>query len=256
MGPIWARELGRPAILGHRGASAHYPENTMLAFSKAIEAGADGVELDLRQCASGELMVFHDEDLSRMCGESRQVGQLSRKELGEVRVRGERIPVLSDVLQAFPDARINLELKPHPVASHFAVVRELVHEVRAAHAFDRVLVSSFDPRLLAMCRALAPEMPRGLLCAEEHSLPLRRAWAAPFLDLAAIHPEHTLINAERLLHWWDRGYQVNTWTVDDPTILTRLATLGVDSLICNDPGAALAHLRAACVPSANSPVKN
>lgn len=233
----------RPLILGHRGASAHYPENTIAAFRGAMEAGADGVELDVRLCASGELVVFHDEELSRLCEEEGVVSSLSWSQLSELSVSGEPIPLLSQVLHALPNALINVELKKHPLPLALALVRATVSTIRSAGATQRVLLSSFDPRLLALLRVIAPQLPRGLLFYDGQALPMRRAWLAKTLAVCALHPVHKLVTGDRLHKWHNAGFQVNTWTVDDPNEIRHLARLGVDAIISNDPGQALEALR-------------
>jgi len=108
-----------PIILGHRGASAEAPENTLAAFRLAVEQGADGVELDVWRCGSGEVVVHHDPDTARTGGVARLVSstpwaELRRLDVGSwkgERFAGERIPLLAEVLDALPTAVVNVELK-------------------------------------------------------------------------------------------------------------------------------------------------
>src|SRR5512147_1741217 len=143
-----ARAGGRPLVLGHRGASADAPENTLAAFRLAIEQGADGVELDVWRCGSGEVVVIHDEDARRVAGAPLRIAEAPLAALRELdagawkgeRFRGERIPLLAEVLEALPAARVNVELKGDgaggPVAAATAAV------IRRARAEARVIVSS------------------------------------------------------------------------------------------------------------------
>jgi glycerophosphoryl diester phosphodiesterase len=239
LGRAWLRDLGRPFILGHRGASALEPENTMAAFEAARRDGADGIELDLQLSACGELVVFHDDDLKRLCGDARLVREVSWEELSELRVEGQAIPRLSEVLEALPDAMINIELKKLPISLARPLVQSTLDAVAAHRSLPRVLLSSFDPRLLGLARLLDPKVPRALLYAGNQGLPLRRGWSSPALALAALHPQETLVTPQYLERAHRRGYLVNTWTVDDPDRLCELAGIGVDAVICNDPGAAL-----------------
>jgi glycerophosphoryl diester phosphodiesterase len=214
----------------------------MAAFEGAMAAGARGIELDVRLCRSGELVVFHDEDLSRLCGDTRAVADLSWSELRTLRVGGEPIPRLHQVLAEWPQAIINIELKRHPMSHALALVQACAQHVEDARALRRVVVSSFDPRLLLMLRVLEPNLARGLLFAREQGLPLRRGWLARALAPAAVHPEEVLITPRRMRHWRKRGYRVHTWTVDDPARIVELAAIGVHAIICNDPAAAIAAL--------------
>lgn len=244
LGHAWLQERGRPFVLGHRGASAHEPENTMPAFAAAMQAGGDGFELDARLTRCGELVVFHDEDLWRMCGDARRVSQLEWSELSRMRVGGQQIPRLRDVLEEFPGPLVNIELKKHPLSQALPLVQATLAAIAETRAISRVLVSSFDPRLLALLRLLEPKVPRALLSAREQGLLLRRGWLARGLGLVAVHPEEVMVSARSVARAHRRGYRVNTWTVDDPNRIRELASFAVDALICNDVGAALQALRA------------
>jgi glycerophosphoryl diester phosphodiesterase len=114
--------------------------------------------------------------------------------------------------------------------------------IRRAGAQARVLVSSFDFRLLAAFRAVAPEVPCGLLFDATHPWRLRVALAARRLRVAALHPETALCTAARLRRWRARGLMVNAWTVDDPAEVARLSGLGATCLITNAPGEVVRQL--------------
>src|SRR5512138_3482216 len=115
--PRAPRAPGRPLVLGHRGASADAPENTLAAFRLAMAQGADGVELDVWRCATGEVVVTHDEDTRRVAGASLRVpdaplAALRALDVGAFagpRFGGERMPLLSEVLEALPGAVVNVE---------------------------------------------------------------------------------------------------------------------------------------------------
>lgn len=249
--PSWERPAGAPPlIIGHRGASAHAPENSLAAFQRALADGADGVELDVLLCASGEVVVFHDDDLVRLGGRPERIAALSLAELRAVRLRsGAAIPLLEEVLEACgPRLLVNVELKASGVSA--AGVRALVDGVarvvaRAGAAVaERILVSSFHPGAVAAWQRRQHAIRAGLLFEREASLPLRRAWALPWLRPFAVHPERVLCTADAAARWRRRGYRINVWTVDDPVEVQRLAAMGVDGLITNDPArtrAVLSH---------------
>ena len=236
--------MKRPLVIAHRGASRDAPENTLAAFSLAVKQRADGVELDVMRCASGELVVFHDDDLARLGGgsEADQVRRMSWDALRERDVgRGEHMPTLDQVFDVVGELLVNVELKSAPTWAErarddglAAGVAELIARRRLA---DRVLVSSFDPLLLKRFRARAPRVATGLLFAHDQSLPLRNAWARPWVRPTAVHPESVLVDAVSLRGWHDAGYVVNVWTVDDPGEVRCLAALGVDGIITNTPAA-------------------
>jgi glycerophosphoryl diester phosphodiesterase len=242
----------RPLVLGHRGASAEAPENTLAAFRLAMAEGADGVELDVWRCASGEVVVFHDEDARRIAGEALRIRDAPLAALRALdvgahrgsRFRGERIPLLAEVLAALPGAVVNVELKSRGRDLRLAAAAAQV--IAAAGASDRVIISSFDFRLLSAFRVAAPDLPVGLLFDAEHPWRLRTALAIPLLGPAAVHPDRRLVTPSRVARWRERGLGVNVWTVDAPEEVERLARLGVTALISNVPGRAREVVRRAC----------
>jgi glycerophosphoryl diester phosphodiesterase len=233
---------GRPLVLGHRGASAEAPENTIAAFSLALAQGADGVELDAQRCASGEVVVVHDASLARTTGLAELVTRAPWSVLRTLdagswkseRFRGERVPLLSEVLESFPRL-VNVELKCD-TADDGGLTAEVVRVVRAAKAGDRVLFSSFNAACLWRARRLAPGIPRALLFEQDQRWPFRSGALAPLLGAQAMHPEHVLATPERVSRWRRRGYSVGCWTVDDPEAAARLHQSGVGSVITNWPG--------------------
>jgi glycerophosphoryl diester phosphodiesterase len=247
------RAAGRPLVLGHRGASALAPENTLAAFQLALAGGADGVELDVWRCASGEVVVIHDEDTARTCGERLRVPESPLAALRALdagawkgdRHRGERIPVLAEVLEALPGAVVNVELKGRPGRPDPALAAAVARTIRGARAVERVVVSSFDFRLVAAFRAAAPEVATGLLFEASWHWRLRVPLAAARLGPSALHPDRRLCTPPRLARWAARGLSVNVWTVDAPAELERLCAGGVTSVICNDPARARQVVRRA-----------
>jgi len=219
------RPIGRPLLLGHRGASALCPENSLEAFQRAAADGADGVELDVLCCATGEVMVFHDDDLARLGGgRPQRIADLPYRELRDLTLTsGARIPTLQQALEACgPRLLVNIELK----ASGFgggpigALVERVAAIVADRGVASRVLVSSFHPRAVRLWMRRVPGVPAGLLFERAAPLPLRRGWAIPWLRPAGVHPEAVLCTLPRV------------------QALRGLAAMGVDGIICNDPGRA------------------
>jgi glycerophosphoryl diester phosphodiesterase len=232
-------------ILGHRGASADAPENTLPAFRLALSAGADGVELDARLCASGEVVVFHDATLERLTGRPGLVAETSWSTLRtlEVATPGGRapIPLLSEVMEALPrTAFINVELKADGNCFQLAtrVARLLLEGDHQSH----VVVSSFQPLCLLALAARAPTLQRGFLLDPDHPYWLQAGLLAPLVGRDAVHPADSQLTRERLNHWHARGREVAVWTVDEVARARTLREWGVDSLITNRPGALLAAL--------------
>src|SRR6516164_7998388 len=139
-----------PLAFAHRGGAAHAPENSWRAFEHAVGLGYRYLETDLQATADGVLVAFHDRTLTRVCGQGGQVRQLTHAELAAARIDGtEPIPVLEDLLAAWPDVRFNLDVKDVPA------IAPLPEVLRRTNAWDRVCVVSFSAsRLRATRQAL------------------------------------------------------------------------------------------------------
>lgn len=206
----------------------------MAAFRLAREMGADGIELDAQRCASGEIVVMHDDSLGRTTGFAGLVTETAWSVIGTLDAgRGERVPLLSQVLAEIP-LRINVELKCDR-ADDRGLTAQVVKLVREARATDRVLLSSFNPLCLARARLLAPEIPRALLFESGQQWVFRSALAAPLLGVKSLHPEHILATPGRVKRWRKRGYLVACWTVNDLEAAARLVDSGATGIITNHP---------------------
>ena len=229
--------------IAHRGASAAAPANTLAAFEKAIELGADGAELDTHLSADGVPMVIHDFDVDASTDGSGLVAHMTLAQLKQLDAgsyfdsafAGERIPTLEEVLEAVGDRLLlNIELKTNSWRDN-GLERAVATQVEEHNLGHRVLFSSFNPYSLRRVKRFAPHIPAGLLYAPDMPLPLRRAWLAFLAPHEARHPEHTMVDARYMAWAQRRGYRVNPWTVDDPEEMRRLINLGVHSIITNVP---------------------
>lgn len=229
-------------ILGHRGASADAPENTLPAFAEAMAQGADGVELDAMVCGSGEVVVCHDERLDRLAGVDWEVGRTPLERLRRARVGAASIPTLEEVLDLLPPtALVNVELKSDGVDDRGLSVK-VADLVLARGLLERVLVSSFNPLCLMRLAARAPRVRRGFLIDPDRAFAWQDAVLTPLTASHSVHPHFTQVTAERMARWRGRGLEVATWTVDDPGQARALWALGVTYLITNRPGAIRAAL--------------
>ncbi len=244
--PSYPSVPGRPLVLGHRGASADAPENTLAAFRMALAQGADGFELDVWRCRGGEPVVIHDADCRRtgqapLVVREEPLSRLRELDVGMWRgepFAGERIPTLSEVLDAFPDAVVNVELKSARVPD-LGLAVEVVRTLRQQRAEPRVVVSSFSAALLGAFRSLAPDVATGFLVSPGAIAWARAEAAVRAIRPAAIHLALELATDRRLEAWTRAGMNVLVWTVDDPVEVERLARLGVAAVVSNRPG--LAH---------------
>jgi glycerophosphoryl diester phosphodiesterase len=241
------RDGSSPYVFGHRGVRGAAPENTMAAFDVAARAGADGIELDVRLCRSGELVVCHDPTLERLTAgrDVRRVADLDADEISRVDVGdGQGVPLLRDVfgMAQGRGLRVNVELK-RDVPSRPRLVGETVRMLRDLGPFvPRVLVSSFDPWMLAYLGWLLPGVLRGYLFAPSPAY-LRTGWPAIALGADAVHPERTLCRADRIRRWRARGKLINVWTVNDADEARALSALGVDAIITDAPRAIIDAVR-------------
>ncbi len=230
-------------LLGHRGASHDFPENTLEAFTGAVAQGADGVELDVMRCRTGELVVCHDEWLDRLAGEHVEIAtaswaRLQRVDVGSVRgFPAARLPLLDEVFEALPSPLVvNVELKCETLDDHglSVAVGQRVVDRRLA---DRVFVSSFNPWCLVRLGQAFPQLRRGLLID-----PDKAYWPQALLWLGvtartSVHPHWRACTAPRVERWHAQGFEVAAWTVDDVEVARSLEAMGVDWLITNRPGA-------------------
>ena len=222
----------RPLIIGHRGASADAPENTLAAFALALEQNADGIEFDVQLCADGVPVVMHDDTVDRTCDGVGRVSDLSLAELKMLTIENEHpVPTLDEVFAALGQRTLyNVELKAlglHDGGLSAAVARCIVTHGVAG----QVLVSSFSPLTLREARRhLPPSVPVGLL-RERRLTRLAHGLVAAEAD----HPEHVLVDEELMAWARRRGLRINVWTLDDPAEAQRLTALGVHGIITNRP---------------------
>jgi glycerophosphoryl diester phosphodiesterase len=207
------------------------------------------VELDARLCRSGEVVVFHDEQLERLTGTVGRVADTSWADLARLEVRAGpaaaapgRISLLSEVLEALPrTAFVNVELKSEDwngtrVADAAGALLE------AGRHESHVVVSSFDPRCLFRLALAHPRLKRGLLLDPDKPQLVQRHLALPLVGRDAVHPEAGHLTEADVRRWHAGGREVAVWTVDDPEVARRLRAWGVDTCITNRPGALRAGL--------------
>jgi glycerophosphoryl diester phosphodiesterase len=226
----------RVLILGHRGAPAEAPENTLRAFELALQRGADGVELDVRPAEDGTPVVIHDDSLQRTFGMSGLVSGLSWPALQ--RLTGARLPSFEQTAAwaAASGAWLNVELKAA------GAEEEVIRILRGHGLMSRTFLSSFDEGIVARVGELAPDALRFFLTERwddaAHDRLIRSGAAGVCLRVDATTP----LALDVLRH---EGLPVVVWTVDDPARIGHLLAAGVAAIITNHPDAAVAARRAA-----------
>jgi glycerophosphoryl diester phosphodiesterase len=212
--------------LAHRGFAGCNPENTLPAVEAAAAAGADGIEVDIRRCGSGELVVVHDDRLDRLTDATGAVAETPLSTLRSLSVLDSDagIPTLDAVFAAVPDdVALNLELKESGLAADTLALAD-------THDND-VLVSSFERDPLAAVRDHS-DLPTALLFANG---PGAAVDAARQLNCEAVHPFRGLCDAAFVDTAHGAGFSVNAWTVQTRVQADRLAGVGVDGLIVDEP---------------------
>jgi glycerophosphoryl diester phosphodiesterase len=221
-------------IIGHRGASAAWPENTIEAFRGAAALGADWVELDVRRTRDGALAVHHDAHLP----DGRAIVELRAAELPPA------VPSLAEALDACAPMGVNVEIKNSPQDVDFDGTIALAGPVVAAidASSVAVIVSSFHPPTVARVREIAPHVATAQLTFDLRD-PARVVARVAAAGHAALHPYDATVTAELVALAHDAGLAVNVWTVDDPDRMRVLADMGVDGIVTNVPDVAVQVLR-------------
>jgi len=230
-------------VFAHRGYSAKYPENTMLAFEKAIEAGCDGIELDVQLSADGEMVVIHDEDVRRTTNGSGMVADLTLAELRALDAgEGEKIPLLSEYfgLAAGFDIITNVELK-NDLVDYIGLEEKVVALVHERGLSERVIISSFNLKSVDKVKRLAPAIPCGYLFASPDTPdPDTPDWESVVESMRAggvefIHPGADMVDEDFLEVVRRRGVPFGVWTVNDAAFMRRLIDAGAYSVFTDDP---------------------
>lgn len=234
-------------VFAHRGASAYAPENTLPAFEKAVQMGADGVELDIHLSRDGQLVVIHDELLDRTTNGHGFVKDFTLAELKKLDASKPRaslgfnkleIPTLEEVYALLADTAlcVNVEVK-NSIFLYPGILEKALETEAKAGMSGRVLYSSFNHYAMREMKRISPQSETGLL----YSSMLIEPWnAAKNANADALHPFFpSVANTPDLISKCRKnGIAVNTWTVDEPEYIRAMLMLGVDSVITNKPDVA------------------
>jgi len=233
----------RPIILGHRGASAHAPENTMAAFQHAIDCGADGIEFDVKLTRDKEIIIIHDLTVNRTTNGKGKVKELTLEKIRELdagshfseKFRGEKIPLLKDVLVKMPPSFIiNIELTNYN-SMFDGLAKKTANLVKDLGKAKQVVFSSFNPLNLILTKRILPETPVALLALPGKAGALNRSRAMVKVAPKFINPNYRDVNASFLKKQRDLNRSIITWTVNDVEEIIRLFDLKIDGIISDDP---------------------
>nr|WP_315251649.1 glycerophosphodiester phosphodiesterase family protein [uncultured Flavobacterium sp.] len=219
--------------IGHRGAKGYEPENTLVSFEKAIDMGADGIELDVHLSIDGHLIVIHDETIDRTTNGKGFVNQLTLQELKSFTINDEHeIPTLEEVLDLV-DQRcfVNIELKNQDTAEKVVqLIEHYISDKNWTHA--HFIVSSFDWNALQQVRFLNENIRIGVLT--ETNLDLAISFAR-FFKAEALHPDFQLLTNDYVSKIQEKGILVFPWTVNEKEAIQRMKSFEVDGIITDFP---------------------
>lgn len=234
--PVAYLDRPLPIAFAHRGGAAHQPENTWAAFEHAAGLGYTHLETDARATSDGILLAFHDRALDRVTDRAGRIARMSYRQVAPARVGGtEPIPLIEDLLMAWPGLRFNIDLKD------VLAIRPMMNVLRRTRAWDRVCVTSFSARRLHAARALLDRpvcmalSPAGVAAVRMTSA--APAWAgvlAARLARAGVHCAQVPLRVAtpafiRRAH--EAGLHVHVWTLNQRREMERALGLGADGVM-------------------------
>lgn len=237
---INAEYLDKVTITAHRGDSAHAPENTIPAFEKAIENGADVIELDVRQTKDGEVVIMHDENIKRTCGVNKKVGKITYDELltynAAENYKGKNkkdydfvaVPTLREAIETVGDqAEMNIEIKTAKTDTD--LVEQVVEILHEYDYVDNCVVTSPSYKAIQKVKELDPEIKTVYVM----SVAMGDFYKLEAADAFSVKAR--FINNEMIKQAHDNGKDVYAWTIDTRDDLENMMLLNVDSIITNNP---------------------
>jgi len=213
--------------IGHRGARAYEPENTLRSFKKAIELGVDAVELDVRKTKDDQLVVIHDPDVERTTDGTGLVSELTLKEIkGFSAKKGEKIPTLKEALD-FLDKKVKIIIELKEVG----VEEKVLEAVREKRLQKNIVIVSFIEDVLRKVRELDEEVETGLIYVK-HRNPVK---AALELKASYLLPLYRFTHTANVKKAHESGLKVVVWTVNKPEEVAEYTKKGVDGIASDKP---------------------
>ena len=226
--------------IAHRGASGSAPENTLVAFKKAIEIGVDAVELDLHGTADGEVVAIHDTTLDRTTNRHGRINQATLETIKHAdaggwfapEFAGEPVPTLVESLECITKRTIAvLEIKDPLIAE------AVVAKIRETNTQDLTVIISFHTAVLQTVRSLEPRIPTGWLIGNHNNKvsPVQLCQQLGELGSNLLNINHQLITSEFAYEIHRRGISLWCWTVDDISRMREMRAFGVQGITSNYP---------------------
>ncbi len=239
--------LDIPPVIGHRGACAYAPENTLASIRTAAAQGASWVEFDVRLTREGDLVLMHDDDVRRTTNGKGRVLDLTLAEIGALDAgawfggafAGERVPTLVETIALLGELGLGANIEIKSGKTETRATAEALARILAAHwrAPAPPLISSFEVPALEAMRAVAPQWPRGLLLKE-----IGGDWRGLLdrLGAATLNLDHRPLDAGKITIARQAGLPILCYTVNDPARARQLFAWGVNAVFTDRPDALLA----------------
>ena len=226
-----------PIPFAHRGGAGMFPENTLPAFQNAVDMGYTYLETDVHLSKDGEVFAFHDDSLDRVTGHVGKISDFTSKEISQIKIDGfAKIPTLSELLESFPEVKINIDPKAD------SVVVPLINLLKFTNSVSRVCVGSFsDKRIKQIRKTLGSELcvsagPKSVIkfLAERFRFPSSKP-NYHCLQVPQRSGPVKIVTRDFVKEAHSRGLQVHVWTVDDKKEMNNLLDIGVDGLMTDEP---------------------
>ncbi|MHA1711389.1 MAG: glycerophosphodiester phosphodiesterase [Candidatus Freyarchaeota archaeon] len=215
-------------VIAHRGASGYEPENTLRSIRRALEMGADLVEVDVRMSRDGEIVVIHDARVDRTTNGAGYVRDMTLQQLKRLDAGlGERIPTLEEVIHVIK-GKVQLVIEIKVPGIEEAVLRA----VRKDNVEDAVLITSFHHPVVKQVKVLGANVKTGVIFASRPIQPVRLVIDA---NADALFPKHLFVDMQMVEEAHEHGLMVCPWTVDDPQEIRPLIEANVDGIVTNKP---------------------
>lgn len=226
----------------HRGASGYYPENTMLSFQKAVEMNCTGIETDVQMTRDGAIVLIHDEKVRRTTDGTGYVKDYTCKELCRLnagswfdpRISNVHVPLAEELLEYAKQKNIvvDLELKTNRI-DYPGIEEKIIELIHKTGMEQLAIVSAFNPKSLDLCKEIDPSIKTALLYKRRFFRPGKPAFS---LKTDAIHPPFQVVRNKKFVDdLKNRGYMINTWTVDNIRQMRFLKSCEVDGIMTNFP---------------------